>query len=237
VPFKLIYLARRNPSLTPAEFPEAWKSHSRLASQYATTLGTHYNRVIQCLKAFQAEVPNPFVNNIDGVAMLTMKSWQDLEATRGNAHVNSVLRDDEPRVFADYVDKSMLAVDETVRMDRGVGKCALLSFLPVNPKSNQSEFLNVWRGPHAQELMDVPACRAAVGYHQCRVVDHPGPPYAFAGLAELWTSSLQDALSVACSDDYIRSMAGLGHVVDLPHVISMLVQISFEKRMGQETHA
>jgi hypothetical protein len=234
MPFKLIYLARRNPSLMPLEFPEAWRSHSRLASQYATTLGTHYNRVIQCLKAFEANVPQSFVNDIDGVAMLTMKSWQDLEATRSDAHVNSVLRDDEPRVFADYVDKSMLAVDETVLMDRGAGRCALLSFLPISTNSSQSEFLKVWSGPHANELLHAPACRGAVGYHQCRVVDHPGPPYAFGGLAELWTSSLEEALAIAGSENYTRCMAGLSHVVDLPRVISMLVQISFEKRMGQE---
>ena len=235
MPFKLIYLARRNPALTPLEFPEAWKSHSRLASQYATTLGTHYNRVIQCLKVVQSDVPEAFVNEIDGVAMLTMKSWDDLQATRSDAHVNSVLRDDEPRVFADYVDKSMLAVDETVLMDKGTGKFALLSFLPINPASTQSEFLKFWAGPHAREMMDAAACRGAVGYHQCRVVDHPGPPYAFGGLAELWTATLEAALSVAGSEEYIRSMAGLQDVVDLPHMISMLVQISFEKRMGQET--
>src|SRR6202022_577186 len=100
--FKLIYLARRNPALTPHEFPEAWRSHSRLASTYATTLGTHYSRVIQCLKAHEAKVPDAFVNDIDGVAMLTMKSWQDMEAPRGDPHAHRVLRDDEPRVFADY---------------------------------------------------------------------------------------------------------------------------------------
>jgi EthD domain len=233
MPFKLVYLARRNPALTPEAFPEAWKSHSRLASQFSSTLGTHYSRVIQCLKAYQVQVPEGFLNDIDGVAMLTMKSWEDLQATRSDANVNSVLRDDEPRVFADYVDRSMLAVDESVLMDKGPGRYALLSFLPVNAHSNQSELYKVWSGAHAEELMD--ACHVAVGYHQCRVVDHPGVPYAFGGLAELWTSTLDDALSIAYSPGYAKAMAGLRRVADLPNALSMVVQISFEKRMGQET--
>jgi hypothetical protein len=50
-------------------------------------------------------------------------------------------------------------------------------------------------------------------------------------MAELWTSCVGDALSIAASHDFKRCMDGLDPVVEMARVVSMLVEISFEKKL------
>src|SRR6266852_450544 len=149
MPFKITYLARRNPKIAAADFSEAWRSHSRLASTLVNTLGKHFTSVRQCIKVYDADVPPEYVNPHDGCALLTMKSWDDLLKARYHADSLKTMRDDEPRVFADYVENFTMAAEETSYMEKREGSSALLHFVPRLDGVSQEKFEAVWSKDYA----------------------------------------------------------------------------------------
>src|SRR5439155_25259528 len=124
--FKIIYLAKRNPKLGPEDFPEAWRSHSRLASTLVNTMGQHFLRVRQCIKAYDADVPPEYVNTHDGTALLTMRSWDGLVRARYHPDAIKTMHADEPRVFADYVANWTMAAEEVRLIEKREGAAALI---------------------------------------------------------------------------------------------------------------
>src|SRR5882762_2551068 len=198
MPFKLIYLARRNPAIAPEDFPEAWRSHSRLASTLVATLGKHFTRVRQCVKVYDANVPPEYINQHDGSALLTMKSWDDLVQARYHPDALRTMRNDEPRVFADYVKNYTMAVEETSYMEIRQGASALLHFVVRRDGVGEETFKSVWTRDYVTRILGLPIVKdTATGFALNRVIDTPGPDYDFAGISELWFDEVPHAAAAA----------------------------------------
>ena len=193
---KLIYLARRNPAIEEKDFGETWKSHSLLASTLGTGFSRHFTRVRQCIKVYEAKVPPEYVNEHDGSALLTMRSWEDLRAARSHPNALSTMRDDELRVFAEYAANFTMATEEIAQQGRGEGAAALLQFLHSPPGEDRAEWQNRWQ----QQMMaayEADRAHDACGLVLSRTIETPGPRYDFAAISETWFPSIELATQAA----------------------------------------
>jgi hypothetical protein len=228
MPHKLIYLARRNPAIAPEDFGEAWRSHSRLASTLGPQFGKHFTRVRQCIKVYDADVPPEYINEHDGTALLTMKSWDDLRAARGHPDALATMRNDELRVFAEYAANFTMAAQEVSAEGSGDGTAALISFVRRKPDVTQDMFDAAWQARAATLVDSDPACdvRSAV---LNRVIESPGPRYEFEAVSESWFADVDSALKAAWDPARRESMRELEAVANMPDSVSLLVRINFEK--------
>ena len=180
--YKLIYLARRRVDMPADEFPQAWREHSRLASNFAASLGAHFRGSRQCVKDAVADADPVFANDYDGSTILTMKSWPDLLAARYHPHALDELLEDEKRVFAGTVDDWTMAAEETVLRDGDTQDHVLLSFLAPDAALSTADFATR-AGDCADRLAEASPDASRIVWN--RVVD-PARAYPFAAVAELW---------------------------------------------------
>jgi hypothetical protein len=233
MPFKITYLARRNPKIAAEDFPEAWRSHSRLASTLVNTLGKHFTRVRQCVKVYDAKVPAEYVNQHDGAALLTMKSWDDLLKARYHPDALKTMHDDEPRVFADYVKNFTMAAEETKYMEKREGSAALLHFVVRGDGVEPKAFEAAWTGDYVNRILGLDIVdKTAAGFALNRVIDTPGPDYNFAGISELWFDDVPQAEAAASDEGHRAAMRALDPVVDRSRTVSLLIRLNFEKKPG-----
>lgn len=193
--FKLMYLARRNPNISEADFPEAWRSHSRLASTFGDSLGTHFLTVRQCVKAYDLDAPAAYRNAYDGCALLQMKSWQDLETARSHPRALMELKQDEERVFADYVDQWTMAAEEIPLSGDPDGEHVLLLFMTPASGHDMASF-TAGLERLGQELVVSPAAGKARGIMIDRVVE-PAAAYGFGAVVEIWFDLAETMIAVA----------------------------------------
>jgi hypothetical protein len=228
---KLIYLAKRNPAVAEKDFGEVWKSHSLLASTLGTNFSRHFTRVRQCIKVYGARVPPEFVNEHDGAALLTMKSWDDLRAARSHPDAVSTMRNDELRVFAEYAANFTMATLEIAREGQGEGLAALLHFVRRKLTIEQAEFEACFR-PKMAESFVLDKTYEAAGLVLSRTIETPGPRYDFAGISETWFPSVELALEAAWSPARRETVRQLGAVSESSASVALLVRINFEKIPG-----
>jgi EthD domain len=233
MPFKLIYLARRNPKIAQEDFSEAWISHSRLASTLINTIGTHFARVRQCIKVYDAKAPLEYGNHHDGAGVMTMKSWDDLMAARYHTDTVTTMRDDEARVFADYAENYTMAAEETSYLDKREGFAALLHFIGRRDDVDPQTFQNYWTGEHIERILGLDIVkRSGCVFALNRVINTPGPDYNFAGISELWFDGTAQAEAAAWDDNHRAAMRGLDVVSDPARTVSLITRINFQKKPG-----
>ena len=70
---KMIYLAKRNPATTHAQFLENWKQHSALAGSFPR-IRERFLQVAQCSRIQDDSVLPEATHHYDGLNLLTMRS-------------------------------------------------------------------------------------------------------------------------------------------------------------------
>jgi hypothetical protein len=234
--FKLIYLAKRNPKIEPQDFPEAWRSHSRLASTLVNTMGKHFLRVRQCIKAYEARVPPAYVNEHDGAAILTLRSWDSLIRARHHPDAISIMHDDEPRVFAGYVKPWTMAAEEERLIEKREGSFALLHFFARRPNVGIYDFQDRWSGEYADSIQALDTVAESAGVFALNhVLDHPSPDYTFHGISELWFDDMDEALAMARDPRHQAIVSRMHEVADPERLVSLLIRLNFEKRKTDAT--
>ena len=68
--WKMIYLARRNPSLAPEDFAQAWREHSALGRQ-CKNVGQRVKAVAQCARQLRADA-QALSADYDGVNLMVL---------------------------------------------------------------------------------------------------------------------------------------------------------------------
>lgn len=224
---KLIYLARRNPAVSAAAFPKAWREHSELATRFANTLGSHFRRVQQCVKIPDADVPNSLHNAHDGVAILTMKSFDDMQAARSHPRSLDEMAKDEARVFAGAVaDWTMPTQEEHLfGDDTGDGQAVLLSFLACRQQIKTGDFV-----ARLRNALEAPALRrdGLTSIALCRVLELREPPYDFAAIAEFWFRTQVEAEAALRDPTFIAALEQ-PEIADPERGVRMLASINYTK--------
>ena len=199
--WKMIYLARRNPSLTPEEFPEAWRSHSALGKQ-CVNVGKRVKAVAQCSRVLDDALPATLSRDFDGVNLMVLADRESGNAIWNDPETLAIMRPDEPRVFADYVRNfSMLCEQHVLRGDLNETTYAprdaviLVGFL-----QRESAFVNARKAPPS-----LPAQWSLGGLDDayrvvCNTKDEAASAgYGFGYIVEWWFESIELARGAAGS--------------------------------------
>ncbi len=99
--WKMIYLARRNPSLAPEQFPQAWREHSALGAG-CTNVRDKVLSVTQCSRVLEGAPLPGAATDYDGVNLLVLRDLQAATDIWNDAETLAIMRPDEPRVFSTY---------------------------------------------------------------------------------------------------------------------------------------
>jgi len=105
---KVIYVAKRNPALSPAAFQERWRAHGALA------MGLPIWR--NMWKYAQSD-PLPVAGiepDCDAIGLVWYRGWDALDAIAARPALRQPLLDDELLTFAGHVRECALMTEETV---------------------------------------------------------------------------------------------------------------------------
>lgn len=196
--WKMIYLAQRNPQLSAADFPQAWREHSALGRQ-CKNVGQRIQAVAQCSRILVHSAPL-LSSHYDGVNLMVLADWEAGQAIWEDPETLSIMRPDEPRVFADYVRNFSLLCKQHVLHNTTaeltppkIGQVLLVGFLRRS---------TTWKGPVAAPPT-CPASWMSAGFAQaervvCNTVqDTPPSGYGFQYIVEWWFDSDAAALQAA----------------------------------------
>lgn len=200
---KLIYLAKRNPSLTREEFVRRWRQHGAFAMQlerWSSIDRCAYCDVLPPLPGI-AEASDDY----DGVATIWFR-----DSTPASPGDRDRLRADELETFSDYVDTFRLDVrEEVVRAGRGLVKATI--FITDSAPQDRESFDTRWIR-HADNVLHRPeadSIRAYVRNHVRIDPSRPTPQLPFTGVAEYWFDSL-GALTDCLGSTSVRACFGDG---------------------------
>ncbi len=126
--WKMVYLARRNPALAAAEFPQAWREHSALGAR-CTNVRDKVLSVTQCSRVLEPPPLRGAADDYDGVNLLALRDLQAAADIWSDPETLTIMRPDEPRVFATYVRDFTLVCEERPLRDNPRTTTALIGFL------------------------------------------------------------------------------------------------------------
>lgn len=220
--WKMIYLARRNPQLSPQAFPQAWREHSALGRQCRNVQGKVLG-VRQCSRMLEfPNVPVGASADYDGVNLMQLRDRQVADDIWDDEETRRIMRPDEPRVFSTYVRSFTLTVAETPLRDGAhTGFCVVL-FL----RGQQAGLL---RADRFHTLAGTPwnAARRLVWND----VDGERPAgYAYDAIVEAWFDSLEQVRAVFGNRLVWKTLPGdLIGFIDAQASVCMLTQVTHQR--------
>src|ERR1700761_2063677 len=136
--YKLIYLARRKPTVSRADWPKTWRSHAKFASQFpglpaGITFARYCNRIEQpTLDGHSVDLPGlstahdgASIGVSDSIALLQGGAFTDAQMT--------LIEGDERRVFDRLTVDFSFYCTETVVRDGPAGDAVVFQFLARPP--------------------------------------------------------------------------------------------------------
>jgi hypothetical protein len=233
--YKSIYLARRNPSIAPEDWPRAWRSHPRAVAQLGSVgaaIGGAIDTIDYCARVREpvldgARFDPPGVSREhDGVAVVSSAS-EDLHRIGSNREGQEAVIQDEVRVFGRPADQFSLACREVASLGGRPGQAAVIRFLVRKAGVTPDEFMARWTGRHA-DLVRAAVEDGKIGrYVQNAIVREPPAGYAFDGISETWfhdveesVRSFVDPVLTALCDDLI-------HFCDVVRSVTMLTEVIY----------
>ncbi|CAN5411867.1 hypothetical protein BH11PSE7_BH11PSE7_24460 [soil metagenome] len=200
---KRIYLTRRNPAISAADFPREWRRHAALAASFSN-VNRRYTRVAQCTKA--EGLPVQPQNDYSGVALLWMESLAVALEVNNDPQIIERLRPDEVRVFGMEVTHCAMFTEETVLLDGPAAGFVVIEFLMRAPALSKEEFARQWQAHASTVLSDASVKRFVRRYAQDLVVQQPPPGYEFDGVSEMWFDSMEDAVALLNDPAYVKGV-------------------------------
>jgi uncharacterized protein (TIGR02118 family) len=233
--YKSIYLAKRNPSIAPEDWPKAWRSHPRTVAQMGSVgaaIGAAIDTINYCARVREpvldgARIDPPGVSREhDGVAVVSSGSEDLLRIGLDRTGQEAVIAD-EVRVFGRPADEFSLACREVVSLGGPPGKAAVIRFLARKPGAASDQFVARWTGRHADLARVAVGPGKIVRYVQNLVVREPPAGYEFDGVSEAWFASVEDAVR-SFADPALAPLSGdLADFCDLERSVTMLTEVIY----------
>jgi hypothetical protein len=228
--YKLIYLARRNPSVRPEDWPRTWRSHAVFASQFPV-IGARISSLFYCSRIFEPTLggqrfdPPGASCEHDGVAIVASASPEGLggELTPDDrARIDA----DELRVFATNTPAFSFHCQEVLAHGGDPGQAAVVRFLARRPGASREDFLARWNGRHA-EIATRAADRAATvtRYVHDELREEPPPGYPFDGVGETWFATPDDAVRSFTEPAFASIAEDLADFCDLERSVTLLTHV------------
>lgn len=196
--FKLIYLAKRNSSIRPEDWPRTWRSHAIFASQFPS-VGPSFNLVLYCSRVLnpsvdgQAQDPYEATQEYDGAAVISCGSAESLRA-KMDPEVREKIAEDERRVFSTQVDRFSFRCKEALVWGSAPTEAVVIRFLVRKAGTTRNGFLAHWGARHADIARRAAEISGSVRrYVHNRLIEEPPPGYPFDGISEIWFDSAEEA--------------------------------------------
>jgi EthD domain len=222
---KLIYLARRNPTLTAEEFPRRWRRHARLAASMPGIL-TEYRGGAYCHVQPGGDVLPGASAEYDGVATFGLNGVHSIPAVARGLVDNDVTACDERLVFSGLVrDFSIFCHETTFRdiaadAERSRGSFVVIRFVRAAAGVGPTPFTQRWL-ELGERTVNQPVLDRVLRRCFSNVVIAPGPPgYNFDAVSELWFDSLDDVAAARPELDALDAESS--DFVDLPRSLTLL---------------
>lgn len=221
-PWKMIYLAKRNPKLRPEEFPQAWREHSALGKT-CTNVIDRVRSVTQCVRLLDG-TPTGCSTEYDGVNLLGLRDRESADAIWSDPETLAVMRPDEPRVFDRYVREFTLVARELVLQPGVSGDAVLIGFFKLRPEISGQEL--------EQFLRTQPSAYPGSTRSVLNLVEPDRPAgYDYDAIVEWWFTDPSALLQVTQSLEEADGFSSqFGHLIAPEH--SVLVATRVNHRRG-----
>lgn len=230
--FKLIYLARRNPAVSEADWPRIWRSHAVFASQFPS-IGAAITSLFYCTRMVEPTLdgarfdPSGVSREHDGVAVVAADSQ---EALNGQLTPEDRARiyEDELRVFNTTSPNFSFFCQESLVYGGAPGQAAVIRFLARKSDMPAEEFAERWRREHGNLVTRAAGVAGTVTrYVHNSPVAEPPADYPIDGISETWFASGEDAVRSFADEAFAPVEKDLGEFCDLERSITMLTEVFY----------
>ncbi len=199
--YKLIYLARRNPSVSREAWPEHWRSHATFANQFAfvandIVYSCYANRIDRpMLDGRPVDVPG-LSGDHDGVALGVSPAVETLQGGGFSKEERALIDNDELRVFDMLTPNFSYYCTEKVLKDGKYGEYGLIRFLARKTGLSREAFAAHFDGGFAEragKALDA----SVVRYAHNRPIYDPLPLFPFDAITDCWFANEADAVRAA----------------------------------------
>lgn len=228
--YKLIYLARRADTVRAEDWPRTWRSHAVFASTIPV-IGASLNSLFYCCRvlaptlegeAFAAPGASQDYDGVAVVASSALESLSGLLTPEDQARID----EDELRVFSTLTPRFSFYCKESLVHGGPHGQGAVIRFLAPRDGVAPEAFLSRWNGRHA-EIAKAAADAGGASRHVHDELAKPPPPgYPFAGIAETWFATPEEAGRSLVSEAFAPAREDLAEFCDLDRSVTMLTYVS-----------
>lgn len=224
MPYKLLYLARRAPTVGWEDWPRTWKSHAIFASQFPAMSGT-----IDWLR-YTTRVDDPGLGDLpvstahDGVSVAEAPELAIFQGKGFSPEQRALIDQDELRVFDRYTPEFSFYCTETRLVDGPVGEAAIFRFLRRQPDVSRDTFEAHLQGEHARRCAEAAGTLRAQRWALNTTIDAPPKDFPFEAIEECWFATVDDAARALTSPAMLRLTDDLAKVCDVERNITMLTR-------------
>lgn len=229
--YKLIYLARRNPSCKEEDWARHWRSHAVFCSQFpavgAPISSLHYlSRQLQpMLNGVPFEPPG--VADFDGVAIVASSSADSFVENHLPADLRAKIDQDELRVFSTLTPNFSFPSEEVLVVGGKPGKAAVIRFLSRRAGDSREEFLARLGAAHADiARRSAEAVGTVTRYVHNRLRKDPPKGYPFDAIVETWFAAAEEAARSLVDDAFAPPARDLATFCDMKRTVTMLTYVS-----------
>lgn len=231
--WKMIYLARRNPTLAAQDFPQAWREHSALG-RGCRNVADKVLGVMQCSRVREEGNENGGLQGAspahDGVNLLRLRDLSVATDIWDDPETQAIMRPDEPRVFSTYVREFSLVCSEHVQREIPPTGVVVFGFLRRLPLVSPATFRSAWTIETATAWLDAPALHSARRIVHNLVVQLPPLGYEFDGIAEWWFDDVNAAHAAFASGSVAQQLPkAYNAIADLDHSVFMFTQVTHQR--------
>jgi hypothetical protein len=191
--YKMLYLARRAPTVSWEDWPRTWKSHAVFASQFPAMSGT-----IDWMR-YTTRIDDPALGDLpvsqehDGVSVAEAPELDTFYGRGFTPEQRALIDQDERRVFDRYTPEFSFYCRETRVVDGPVGEAAVFRFLRRKPEVSREAFDEHLRGAHAKLCAEAAGSLRAQRWALNSTIDAPPPDFPFEAIDECWFATVEDA--------------------------------------------
>ena len=224
MPYKMLYLARRAPTVSWEEWPRTWRSHAIFASQFPAMSGT-----IDWMR-YTTRVDDPTLGDLpvstehDGVSVAEAPELSTFQGKGFTPEQRELIDQDELRVFDRYTPDFSFYCTETRALDGPVGEAAVFRFLHRKDGVSREDFEEQLQGDYAQTCAGLAGALRAQRWALNSSIDAPPKDFPFEAIDECWFATVEDAARALRAPHTLMLVKSLAKVCDMERNITMLTR-------------
>jgi hypothetical protein len=230
--YKLIYLARRNPNASRAEWPDLWRSHSAFAGKFPGLRGgikySRYCNRVDAPKVGGSAVNLPGITTAhDGVAIAFNDTVEVLQGGVFNTNQRALIDCDELRVFDRLTPDFSFYCTETMVREGNMGEACVFRFLFRKPELSRVAFKERMVGEHARVARETIGPHGKVVRYALNAPLHrsPHPLFPYEAISECWYATAEDAARSLSENQLASIERDLKEFSDMDRSVTILTEV------------